>query len=207
MRCYGGLDLARVFDLAAFVRLFDLDGELGFLFHLWVPEAAVAEKIKTDKIPLQDWIDRGFVTATPGDVIDYGKIRKQIVTDHAATPIESLGFDPYNAEMLCNNQLSGEDGIPVAEVPPTMPHMSAPSTEFERLFKAGKCRHDHNPAVSWMVNNVVVYRDTNDNIRPMKGKSFGRIDGVTAAIIAMNRKMSGDVESATYYDDQEPEYL
>ena len=207
MRCFGGLDLARVIDIAAFCRLFELDGQLGFLFRLWMPEDCVEQKEKDDNIPLRSWIDQGFVTPTPGDVIDYSEIRKQIVTDHATTPIDSLGFDPYNAEHLCNSQLHGEDGIEVAEVPPTMAHMSAPATEFERLFKAKKFLHDHNPAVSWMVENVVVYRDSNDNIRPVKGRSNGRIDGVTAAVIAMNRRMAGEMYRADYYEENDVEFI
>jgi phage terminase large subunit-like protein len=209
LHCFAGLDLARVFDIAAFTRLFQLENDrIGFLFRLWVPEDVIPEKIKSDKIPLQDWIDRGFVIATPGDVIDYHEIRRQIVADHKVTPIDSLGFDPHNAEMLCNNMLSAKDGINVATVPQTMPHMSAPSTEFERLLIGGKLPHDHNPALSWMINNVVVYRDTNDNIRPMKGRSFGRIDGVTAAITALNRKMSGDViDEPDFYNERGVEFL
>lgn len=206
--CYAGVDLARVHDFAAFVRLFEnADGTLDYLFMLWIPEDLITEKAHTDQIPLLDWVDRGFVHATPGASIDFTVIRRDIKKAHEDTPINELGYDPAMAEMLCNQTLRGEDNINTVQVKPTMPYMSPPSTEFERLITSGKIRHDHNPAVSWMIGNTVVYKDTNDCIRPMKGRSNGRIDGVTAAIIAMNRRMQITVEeSHDYYDNRKPDF-
>lgn len=205
--CWAGVDLARVHDFAAMVRLFeDEDGSLSYLFKLWIPEELIVEKAHVDQIPLIDWVQRGFVTATPGDSIDFSRIRADIVAAHEETPMKELGYDPAMAELLCNQMLRGEDAINTVQVPPRMSYMSPPSTEFERLIEAGKLRHDHNPAVSWMVGNVIVYKDSNDQIRPMKGRAKGRIDGITAAIIAMNRRMQVTVEEKpTYYDTRKPE--
>lgn len=205
--CYAGVDLARVHDFAAMVRLFENeDGSLSYIFKLWIPEELVIEKQHSDQIPIVDWVNRGFVTATPGASIDFSRIRADIVAAHQETPMTELGYDPAMAELLCNQMLRGEDGINTVQVPPRMSFMSPPSTEFERLIESGKLRHDHNPAVSWMVGNVIVYKDTNEQIRPMKGRSNGRIDGITAAIIAMNRRMQVTVEEKpTFYDTRKPE--
>lgn len=209
MSCYGGVDLARVHDFAAAVRLFEHDdGTISLLFKLWIPEDLVVEKSHTDQIPLVDWVTRGYVTATPGASIDFARIRAEIVGLHKETPMKELGYDPAMAEMLCNQMLRGEDGINTVQVPPRMGFMSPPSTEFERLMESGKIRHDHNPCVSWMVGNVIVYKDTNEQIRPMKGRSNGRIDGITAAIIAMNRRMQVTIEEKpTHYDTNKVELL
>ncbi|TWT91406.1 terminase large subunit [Neorhodopirellula pilleata] len=209
MRCYAGVDLARVHDFAAFVRLFEHDdASVSLLFKLWIPADLVVEKSHTDQIPLADWVSRGFVTATPGASIDFSLIRREIVEAHKQTPLKELGYDPALAELLCNQMLRGEDGLNTVQVPPRMGYMSPPSTEFERLIDAGKVRHDHNPAVSWMVGNVIVYRDSNDQIRPMKGRSKGRIDGITAAIIAINRRMQVTIEDKpTHYDTHKVEFI
>lgn len=209
MNCYAGLDLARVYDFAAFARVFDLGGgAIGLAFRLWIPAEVVDEKQATDQIPLHDWIERGFVSTTPGDSIDYGELRRQIVADHAATPIDELGFDPHNAELLANQQLGAEDGINVVAVPQVMMQMSPPSTEFERLIASGKIHHDHNPAIAWMVGNVIVYRNSNDQIRPIKKQSKGRIDGVVAALVGLNRKMGGATDRPpTFYDNNAVEWI
>lgn len=205
--CYGGVDLARVHDFAAFVRLFENDdGTVDYLFRLWMPEELIEEKSHSNQIPLQDWVDRGFVTATPGDSIDFGMIRREIKGLHEATPLIEMGYDPAFGELLCNQQLRGEDGINTVQVPPGMMHMSPPSTEFERMIVSKKLRHDHNQAISWMVGNVILARNMDDLVRPTKKNSKGRIDGVVAAIIAMNRRLQVTVESApTYYDTNKPE--
>jgi len=39
--------------------------------------------------------------------------------------------------------------------------------------------------LAWMVNNVTLRMDPNENIMPDKARSTGRIDGVVAAIIAL----------------------
>lgn len=206
--CYGGLDLARVRDFAAFIRIFDHEGGIGILARLWIPKDRIVEKQKSDQIPLAQWVEHGWVHATPGDEIDFAEIRKQILADNSATRITELGYDPALAAQLCNQQLAAEDGLSVVEVPPNMPHMSPPSTEFERLINAGKVHHEHNPCLAWMVGNVIVYRDSNDNIRPMKRRSRGRVDGVTATIIALSRYMAGGKgDRRTYYDDHEPEFV
>lgn len=43
----------------------------------------------------------------------------------------------------------------------------------------------HNTCGRWNFGNVRCYSDCNENIRPMKNKSVGRIDIVVAWIIAM----------------------
>jgi phage terminase large subunit-like protein len=47
-----------------------------------------------------------------------------------------------------------------------------------------------------MIDNVQIYRDTNDNIRAHKGKSRGKIDGVAATVIAIHEILE-DVEPQT----------
>ena len=205
---YGGLDLARVRDFAAFARVCKIDDVVHLMCRLWIPAARVGEKEQTDKIPLQDWIDRGFVHATPGDEIDYGVIRRDILAMNIETPLEEIGYDPYNAAHLCNQELSAQDGLFVCEVPQTMPHMATPSAEFERLLNSGKVRHEHNPALGWMVCNAITQRDNNENFRPIKGKSRGRIDGLIACLIAISRLSAPtNPNRRTFYDDQEPELV
>ena len=188
---YGGLDMARINDFAAFVLLLRDPKGWQLFPRLYVPAEKVIEKEEIDKIPLSVWVDKGWVIATPGSEIDADIIRRDIVAAHKRFSLIDLGYDPYMAGQLAK-ALRAEDGIECTAVPQTMPFMAVPSTELERAISGGTIRHNHNPALTWMVGNAVAIQDNNGNVRPTKKRSRGRIDGVVAAVIAMQRALSPD---------------
>lgn len=209
--CYAGLDLANVHDFAALARLWKIDDRVIIRIRLWMPEGRIIEKELSDRIPLRDWIDRGLVVATPGDEIDFAQIRAEVLELHAETPILELGYDRWNAAHFVNQQLAAEDGLNCVEVPQNMAHMGPASAEFERLVSAGNIRHEHNPALAWMVANAITVTDSNENFRPIKKRSKGRIDGLIASLIGLQRLTVGNApQIKSYYDthpDAEPEFV
>ena len=54
-----------------------------------------------------------------------------------------------------------------------------------------------------MASNVVVKSDVNDNVRPDKGKSQDKIDGIVAAIMALGISSQDATQSGTAYDTGE----
>lgn len=202
---WGGMDLSRKRDLSAVVWLIPYDDYLYLLPRIYIPALLAKKKEEIDKVPYRAWIEAGHIIATEGNVIDYAHIRRDVVADAARFQVVELGYDPYNAEHLCNQQLTLEDGIETIEVPQTMPAMGPPSAEFERLLKEGRFRFANNPAFTWGAAGCVVYRDSNDNIRPIKGKSTARIDPIIAAIMALGRWLSGTRAAPSYYDENDLE--
>lgn len=81
--------------------------------------------------------------------------------------------------------------------------MSPPSKEFYRLMMAGKIIHGGNPILKWMAGNVVVRRDPAENIKPDKEKSPEKIDGIVAAIMALDRCIRHQIESESIYDERD----
>src|SRR5690606_20552588 len=67
--CYGGLDLASVRDLAAFVPYFPGD-DGAVLPWFWTPKAGLAAKEEQDHVPYRTWASQGHLEATPGKAID-----------------------------------------------------------------------------------------------------------------------------------------
>jgi len=57
------------------------------------------------------------------------------------------------------------------------------------LIDAGRFHHDGNPAYVWMLSNVEVWSDRNENIFPRKLRSQNKIDAAVATIVAMSRAM------------------
>ncbi len=66
----------------------------------------------------------------------------------------------------------------------------------------GKIQHGGHPVLRWMAGNVVVDRDPAENIKPTKAKSPEKIDGIVAAIMALDRCIRNEgVEQGSVYDD------
>ena len=63
--------------------------------------------------------------------------------------------------------------------------MSPAMKELERLLRAREMRHVHNTCARWCFGNVRCAVDGNENMKPMKNRSIGRIDITVAWIIAM----------------------
>ena len=61
--------------------------------------------------------------------------------------------------------------------------------ELEQLIRKGEMRHAHNTCARWNFGNVRCTVDGNENIKPMKNRSIGRIDITVSWIIAMATAM------------------
>src|SRR4051812_46311339 len=79
LRSYGGLDLASTVDLASAAFLAKRDHERYFLLtRFWAPEDNLLELERSTRMPYRMWAEKGFLVATPGNVIDYQFIRREV---------------------------------------------------------------------------------------------------------------------------------
>lgn len=191
-RCYGGIDLSSTTDLTAFALVFPPD-EPGQKWHTlrwsWVPEDSAAERSrgKRKEAPYVTWANRGLIELTPGRTIEYALIRKRINELRQLYDIQEVGYDPWNAQYLCAEQLGSEDGLQTVAIRQGMGSMSEPSKVFERLVLSGALLHGGDPVTRWAVSHLSVRTDANDNYMPDKKSSGDRIDPVVATIIALAR--------------------
>ena len=80
--------------------------------------------------------------------------------------------------------------------------MSAPTKEFYRLLMEGRIIHGGNPVLRWMAGNVVIDTDPAGNIKVTKAKSKEKIDGIVAAIMALDRCIRQEGQSGSVYDER-----
>ena len=80
--------------------------------------------------------------------------------------------------------------------------MSPPSKELYKLLMEGSINHGGNPVLKWMAQNVVMRQDPAGNIKPDKEKSVERIDGIVAAIMALDRSIRNKGDDASVYDNR-----
>ena len=185
-RCFGGLDLSTTTDLTAFVLLFPPQEGLDTwvaLFRAWRPEDGVDEASTRDHVPYRDWSRAGFIELCEGDMIDFPQVEQAIVEAAGKYELETMGVDPYLSRTLTQRLM--EKGLDVIEIPQTMLSLSPAMKELERLIRGHDMLHVHNTCARWNFGNVRCAVDGNENIKPMKNKSTGRIDITVAWIIAM----------------------
>lgn len=191
--CYGGLDLASTSDFAAWVLIFPREDQ-GFdvLPRLYLPEAAV-ERRERRRDQLQAWARHGYLTITPGNVVDYDWIKSQIHKDAEAFRIREIGFDPWTATQI-SVQLA-EDGLTLVPVRQGFRTLSSPSKLLETLVAKRLINHGGHPVLSWMAGNATVEVGPTEEIKPSKRRSAEKIDGIVALITALERAMHAEPDS------------
>lgn len=187
--CFAGLDLATTDDTTALVLVFP-DGKGGYdiLPHYWIPGENAEKRERTDRVPYKTWEREGYITMTPGDVTDYGFVRRDINEIGERYKLREIAFDPWNATHLAT-LLGEEDGFEMVQFRQGFVSMSEPSKMLERHLIAGEIRHGGHPVLRAQVGCVTVKEDPAGNIKPDKQKSTGRIDGVVATVMALGRAM------------------
>jgi phage terminase large subunit-like protein len=213
--CTLGLDLASKTDLACKAKVFHRDvpapteeapERTERHFYLFVesllPEAAVENSRNAQ---YQGWVKDGWLRTTPGDVLDFEAVRAAVLGDLEQHDLRECAFDPWQATQLANELQAA--GVVMVEVRPTVANFSEPMKQLEALVLQGRIHHDGNPALRWMVSNVVCHRDAKDNIYPRKERPENKIDGVVAALMALNRALLAPEDMGSVYEERGVRFL
>lgn len=189
-KCFGGLDLSSTTDLTAFVLLFPPQPGLEkwvMVPQAWMPDSDIISRERRDHVPYRGWSEAEFLHLCEGDMIDFPAVEAAVLEAKANYKLKLLGVDPYLSRTITARLT--EAGVPVAEIPQTMLSLSPPMKEIERLIRSRELLHLHNTCARWCFGNVRCAVDGNENMKPMKNKSTGRIDIAVAWIIAMAAAM------------------
>ena len=192
-RCYAGLDLSSSIDITAYVLVFPPveEGEpYKILPRFFIPDEAMRERARRDRVPYDVWCREGYITATPGNVVDYAWIIDQVQRDAKTFDLAEIAFDRWGATMIYTTL--ADLGLQVVEFGQGYASMSAPAKELEKMVLAGQICHGSNPVLSWMADNVVVIQDPSGNIKPAKDRSVEKIDGIVALIMGLDRALHGE---------------
>lgn len=201
-KCYAGLDLSSNTDVTALVYVFppvDVDEPYQVVSRFFIPGDNIYERVHRDRVPFDVWVRDGYVTATEGNVIDYEFILAQLAEDGERFDIKELAFDRWGATRIQTTLMEryGEEWL--VQFGQGFASMSAPSKELEKLILSHKLAHGNNPVLTWMASNVVIRNDPAGNIKPDKGKSRERIDGIVALVMALSRAIvQGEAKPSVY---------
>ena len=202
--CYGGLDLSSTGDITALVLMFpprDEDEKYILLPFFWVPEETIPQRVKAASVPYDIWERQGYLLSTEGNVIHYDFIEKFINDLAEKYHIVEIAVDRWHATQMIQN-LEG-DGFTMVPFGQGFASMSGPTKDFYRLLMEGQIIHGGHPVLRWMAGNVVVDTDPAGNIKVTKAKSKEKIDGIVAAIMALDRCIRNQTEpQGSVYDER-----
>lgn len=198
-RCYLGLDLSDSFDLTSVCAYFPASKR--YLWWFFLPE----DRLNDDENGYMyvQWVNAGWITVTPGNVIDYDCIRMTIsgfkIQDGSVVyekdcimqnyDVQSMAYDPWNAKQIVI-KLQNDDGLTCNQFRQGYQSFSYPTKEFKKEILGNDMVHHNNPVVNWMLSNVVESKDPAGNIKPDKMKSPFKIDGIIAAIMARGEALT-----------------
>ena len=202
--CFGGLDVGLSSDLTCFVQLFPrgrfaADQELlekkVLLAQFFMPEMGLLDKEKSWQVPLSMWVRQGFIQLLPGDMTDPREIRKYILEMASRFYVREVGFDDWNARVLCA-EINESGAANCVAVPQTAKELTAPARELLTAIHNKTLVHFANPCLAWMAGNVILAEnERHGGTKPEKLSANEKIDGISATLNAWNRLLAAPPSS------------
>jgi phage terminase large subunit-like protein len=196
--CWLGVDLSSNKDLTCVVACWKHQGAYQVKPWFFCPEERLRERSDIDQVDYVAWADDGFITPTPGNVVDFRTVEDQIRELCATYNVQEIAFDPHLARNTMNNLL--DDGLPAVEFRQGWITMAPAVKELERAIVGEEFIHGGHPVLRWNFSNIAVRTDSSGNKSFHKGKSRDRIDGAVASAMAVARCSAGE-QSSVYEAD------
>ncbi len=200
--CYLGMELSALQDITAAALCFPPQSSrerYQFLFRFFIPSEIIMEREGKEKIPFSSWINKGLVTATPGNVTDYDFIEQQILEDAERYEIRGIAYDSWKAPEIVNHLMN--KGFTMIQINQTFSGMARPTEIFKKKVLTRVIAHDGNPIMNWMISCTELKRNKQGEEIPknlLYEKSYkkgtpirdwpenkSRIKGVVASIMAL----------------------
>ena len=185
--CVAGVDLSQTTDLTAAVVLIERareghtePGDLFVFAHFWLPAEKLEEATARDGLPYQIYIQRGFLTLSGENYVDYHDCFNwfvSLVRQYEILPLKT-GYDRYSAQYL------------VKDMETTGFHMDSVFQgdnlwgvlqEMEGLFKDGKVHIGDNDLLKvHLLNSAIKMNTERGRGRLIKMNPTAHIDGTAA---------------------------
>lgn len=182
LECYAGLDLSSTSDITSVCYSFPVENRVLLLTRHYIPEAQLNNAANKNRAIYRQWVKSGWIRTTPGDCIDYDRIRDDVLADSQRFSIKLVGFDTWNATHL-RTQLQGA-GLDVEPFPQTYMKFSPVAKSAEVFVNRKVIQHNGDPVLAWAMSNVVMETDANANIKPNKKKAANKIDPAIAFLMS-----------------------
>ena len=195
---YGGLDLSATTDLTALVLTCRKAGFLHVHAHFWMPQDSVLEATRRDRAPYDVWVSQGLLRTTPGKVIEYDFVARNIGEICAGLDVAKIGFDRWRMDRMKGAlERQGVD-LPLEPFGQGFQSMSPALDALEADLLGERIRHGGHPVLTMCAANAVTVPDPAGNRKLDKSKATGRIDGMVALAMAEGVEVAGGDERPSY---------
>jgi len=194
---YVGLDLSARHDLTALVYAALYKSEWHVRAEFFAPKEGAEDRARRDRAPYVEWSKSGLLTLCPGHSVDYEMVARRLAEICDDYPVVGIAFDRWRIDVL-RKELE-RLGVSL----PLIPHgqgyrdMSPAVETLEAELLNSRVRHGGNELLGWCIANSIVDQDEAGNRKLNKARSYGRIDGAVALLMALNRKQE-EVEPEEY---------
>lgn len=156
-----------------------------FFFHTayFFPEGALPGH-PNEKL-YRAWAEKGYLTLTEGDVIDYRTIVNYVLMLNQRVRILGIGYDPWKSQEVINMLSASGAGNVIKGVKQTYGNFTAPVESFEHGAKTGHVFINDNPINAYCFGNAVLDMDKLENCKPIKRKQTQKIDGVITMLMCL----------------------
>ena len=202
---FGGLDLSGTTDLTAFVLTCRRDGLVHVRPYFWMPQDMVHEASKRDRAPYDVWVREGLMRTTPGKVIDYDFVARDIGEICAGLDIANIGFDRWRMDRMKGALERQGVTLPLEAFGQGYVSMSPALDALEADLLNGIVRHGGHPVLAMCAANAVAVPDAAGNRKLDKSKATGRIDGMVALAMAEGVEAMA-TETAVFSPWDDPEF-
>ena len=106
--CVAGIDLSQTTDLTACTLVIEKKGELYVFAHFFLPAEKIEEATQRDGVPYQIYVQRGFLTPSGSNFVDYEDCFnwfRKMVEEYEILPLMT-GYDRYSSQYLIKDMES-----------------------------------------------------------------------------------------------------
>lgn len=183
--CVVGIDLSQTRDLTACVAVIEKNDELYVLAHFWLPAEKIQEATMRDGVPYEIYIQRGLLSPSGENFVDYHDCYNWIVDlvqRYEILPLK-IGYDRYSADYLtqdlkaygfqCDDVFQGDNLFGVMQ-------------ETQGLIEDGKIHIGDNDLLKMhFLDSAIKMNNERGRGRLVKVNNTRHIDGMAALLDAM----------------------
>ena len=183
--CVGGIDLSQTRDLTSCCAVIEKGGELYVLSHFFLPAEKIDEATQRDGVPYNIYIQRGLLTPSGDNFVDYHDCYQwfvDLIEKYQIFPLQ-IGYDRYSAQYLiqdltgygfhCDDIFQGENLYGVIQ-------------ETQGLLEDGKIHIGDNDLLkSHLLNSAIKMSTERGRGKLVKLSPSLHIDGTAALLDAM----------------------
>ena len=185
MLCAMGADMSQGNDFCAFDWLFPIDNGFGVKVRSYISESTYNKLSMSMRQKYDDFLKEGTLVIFPGTILDMSMVYDDVEAFMDAMNYDVLcfGYDPYNATAFVERWAREHTAFGVEKVIQGVRTESVPLGELKNLAHDKLLWFDEK-LMSFSMENAIIMKDNNNNMKLLKKRYEDKIDNVSALMDA-----------------------